>query len=204
MVAGSELDALIPRASNGDREAFGALWEAMHPGVVRYLRVLAGPIGEDLASETWVRAIRALPSFTGDAEGLRRWLVTIARRTYIDHVRTAQRRPDTWPTDPHDLAQDARGPAPDTADVAISSLEAPDAVALISDLPPHQAEAVWLRHVVGMDVAEVAAVTGRDAGAIRVATHRGLRTLAHRLRPDSEGARSVTSDTSEIPVPGGT
>jgi RNA polymerase sigma-70 factor (ECF subfamily) len=52
---------------------------------------------------------------------------------------------------------------------------------MIATLPPDQAEAILLRVVAGLDVAQVADVMGRSPGAVRVLTHRGLKTLAARV-----------------------
>jgi len=52
------------------------------------------------------------------------------------------------------------------------------ALDVISTLPPDQAEAVMLRVVAGLDVAQTAQVLGKRPGAVRVAAMRGLRRLA--------------------------
>ena len=67
---------------------------------------------------------------------------------------------------------------PDCADVVIDSLSSVEAIRLVRQLPPLQAEVVLLRVVVGLPVSEVAELVGRSPGAIRVAAHRGLRALA--------------------------
>jgi hypothetical protein len=54
-------------------------------------------------------------------------------------------------------------------------------------LPPDQAEAVLLRTVLGLDATHAATILGKRPGAIRTATHRGLRTLARHL--DQTGHR---------------
>ena len=74
----------------------------------------------------------------------------------------------------------------DTAGAAEESLSTTRAIELIAGLPPDQAEAVLLRAVVGLDAKSAAAVLGKRPGAVRVAAHRGLKTLAARL--DSTGA----------------
>jgi len=63
-----------------------------------------------------------------------------------------------------------------------------DAVALIATLPRHQAEAVLLQTVVGLDGPAAASVLGKSPGAVRIATHRGINSLAKRLR-DQERRR---------------
>jgi RNA polymerase sigma-70 factor (ECF subfamily) len=52
------------------------------------------------------------------------------------------------------------------------------AISLLASLSQDQAEAVALRVIAGLDTAAVADILGKSAGAVRVALHRGLRTLA--------------------------
>jgi RNA polymerase sigma-70 factor (ECF subfamily) len=49
---------------------------------------------------------------------------------------------------------------------------------LLGTLPADQAEAVALRVLAGLDTSAVAGILGKSPGAVRVALHRGLRTLA--------------------------
>ena len=69
----------------------------------------------------------------------------------------------------------------DTAGAAEEALSTTSAIELIASLPPDQAEAVLLRAVVGLDAKSAGAVLGKRAGAVRVAAHRGLKTLAAKL-----------------------
>jgi RNA polymerase sigma-70 factor, ECF subfamily len=55
------------------------------------------------------------------------------------------------------------------------------AIALVSQLPPQQAEVIMLRVVAGLDTETVAQIVGRSPGAVRVAAHRGLKKLATML-----------------------
>ncbi len=52
------------------------------------------------------------------------------------------------------------------------------AVRLLAALPADQAEAVALRVLAGLDTAAVAGILSKSQGAVRVALHRGLRTLS--------------------------
>ena len=51
-------------------------------------------------------------------------------------------------------------------------------MALVAGLSRDQAEAVALRVIAGLDTPAVASILGKSPGAVRVALHRGLRTLA--------------------------
>jgi RNA polymerase sigma-70 factor, ECF subfamily len=66
------------------------------------------------------------------------------------------------------------------------------ALALIAQLPRDQAEVVALRVLGGLGVAEVARITGKRPGAVRVLAHRGLRRLAKRLEAAGLAERGVT------------
>lgn len=85
---------VLARARDGDAQAFGELWRDAHPMVLRYLRVMAGENAEDVASQTWVKVIESLRTFSGDEAGFRRWLATVARTTNLDQLRRSQRRPE--------------------------------------------------------------------------------------------------------------
>ena len=84
-------DAIVRAARQGDRAAFGALYE-------RYSRMVHGillahaPYGDvdDLMQDVFVRALRQLPALreTGALGG---WLCSIARRAATDHARVRRR-----------------------------------------------------------------------------------------------------------------
>jgi RNA polymerase sigma-70 factor (ECF subfamily) len=180
---GDDFPDLLRRAAGGDREAFAALWRATHPGLVRYLRVLCGPDNaDDVASETWLKVIRGLDTFSGDEPAFRGWVAVIARNHATDLGRRSARRPEQLAPvmDEHDA-----GVVEDTADLALELLSTEQALRLVAGLPAGVAEMVALRVVVGLDVAEVARIVGKTPGAVRVAVHRGLRALAAQLDADT-------------------
>src|SRR6476619_963547 len=88
-----DLSSAVQAARDGDEGAFRALYRAIQPGLLRYLRVLVGADAEDVASETWLHVVRDLNNFKGDGLGFRRWAVTIGRHRALDHLRHNQRRP---------------------------------------------------------------------------------------------------------------
>jgi RNA polymerase sigma-70 factor (ECF subfamily) len=163
-------------AIGGDEAAFARLWRSLQPALLRYLRVVVGDAAEDVASDTWLQASRDLHRFDGTPAAFRVWLFRIARHRGLDERRRAARRRE-GPHEPAD--RDIAGGQ--VRDVAYDVLENSDtdwALGLIATLPPDQAEAVMLRVVAGLDVAQTAQVLGKRPGAVRVAAMRGLRRLA--------------------------
>jgi RNA polymerase sigma-70 factor (ECF subfamily) len=184
-------------AQVGDEEAFARLWREFQPGLLRYLRIKAAPVAEDLAADIWLRVLRALPTFEGDERGFRGWLYTTARNRLTDWYRNGERRPDLI-----EYSSLVLLPAVNNVEEEAAERSATDeAVALIGELPPDQAEAVMLRIVAGMDVARVAALMERSPGSVRVLCHRGLRRLEQRLlelddvrTPPGRALAGVTAD----------
>jgi RNA polymerase sigma-70 factor (ECF subfamily) len=184
---GSSFPALLVAAQGGDEQAFAVLWRDLQPAVLRFFRVAVGEAAEDLAADIWVSVIGGLGRFRGDERAFRAWVFTVARHRAIDWRRQAGRRPTsvsiellTEPSAPDD---------PVAAVLEAQSTRA--ALALVAELPADQAEVVALRVLGGLDVAEVARITGKRPGAVRVLAHRGLRRLAQRLGA-AELARGVT------------
>jgi RNA polymerase sigma-70 factor, ECF subfamily len=177
-MVGPSFTAVLDAAAAGDEAAFRVLWRDLQPGLLRYLDALAPGAGEDLASETWLRVVDGLARFSGDERAFRAWVFTVARHRAVDRWRRRTRRHDELV--PLEALADL--PAPDDpAEAALDAISTRAAVALLATLPRDQAEVVLLRVVAGLDVAQVAAITGKRPGTVRVLAHRALRRLAQRL-----------------------
>lgn len=189
------LDPLVEQMLAGDESALRAVYRDVQPRLLRYLTVLVGPDeAEDVASETWAQGFRDLDRFSGDADGFRGWLTTIGRHRALDHLRRRQRRPRA----DSELVEVLDRPADvDVEGTVADSLGTEAALALVADLPTDQAEAVLLRTVFGFDAPTAARILGKRPGAVRSATHRGLRALARRLDAGDQKNFPATRDTSE-------
>jgi RNA polymerase sigma-70 factor, ECF subfamily len=179
-VLAGDFAAVLGAAASGDELAFATLWRDVHPALLRYVRVITNEqnLAEDVAAEVWVDVARRLDKFVGDEAAFRGWLFTLARRRAIDAWRQAQRAPVQLTSDHGDLD---RPGGHDTAGSALEHMSTQRALELISTLPRDQAEAIALRVIAGLEVKDVARLLGKRPGTVRVAAHRGLRTLAARL-----------------------
>jgi RNA polymerase sigma-70 factor (ECF subfamily) len=117
--------------------------------------------------------VRGLARFSGDAQGFRGWVFTIAHARTVDAWRASARRPEIVTDTVPDQAteRDVLGDVEE-----IISTEA--ATALLRELPDAQAQVLMLRVVAGLDVTKTAEVLGRTPNHVRVLAHRGLRALA--------------------------
>jgi len=177
-VLDGDFPEVLRLAARGDAAAFARLWRDTHPPLLRYLWVSAGDAAEDVAADVWLEVARRIGSFHGGEQEFRGWLFTTARRKMIDRHRYEARRPVSPTADGELLDHPA---ADDTVAMALEYISTETALALISTLPRDQAEIIVLRVVVGLDAGSVAQVVGKSPGAVRVAAHRGLRTLRERL-----------------------
>jgi RNA polymerase sigma-70 factor (ECF subfamily) len=172
------LDEALHAARRGEEAGMAQLWRTLNPLVLRYLRVVVGQAAEDVASETWLQAAREVRRFRGDANGFRVWLFRVARNRALEELRRVGRRRE----DPVGLSSGLDAAAgDDPAGETVERMATRRALGLIAGLPSGQAEAVMLRVVLGLDVAQAAVVLGKRPGAVRVATMRGLHRLARDL-----------------------
>ena len=172
---------VISRAKEGAPDALASLWRAHNPALLRYFRGRLGDGAEDLAQQTWLDAARNLGRFEGDEVDFQRWLFTIGRRRLVDEQRRRGRRGAVLQAEPPD------SPTDDWSYGLIDDLDR--ALALVRRLPGDQADAVLLRIVADLDVAQVAAIMGRNESSVRLLVHRGLRRL-ERLVEVHETTRS--------------
>ena len=84
---------LIRQACEGHGAAVRTLYERYSPRVYAVVRRIAGDddLAQDYAQEAWIRAIRALPTFRGDAR-FSTWLHRIAVNAALQAVRKVENR----------------------------------------------------------------------------------------------------------------
>jgi RNA polymerase sigma-70 factor, ECF subfamily len=171
-----DVTALALAAGRGDPAAVAALVRATQRDLLRFLAPLAPRADlEDLAQETYLRALRALPDFAGRASA-RTWLFAIARRVAADHVRHATRRPRVAAVPDWLASADAAGAGHGPR------FEEQHALAdLLAALPAERREAFVATQLAGLSYAEAADVCGCPVGTIRSRVARAREDLVAAL-----------------------
>jgi RNA polymerase sigma-70 factor (ECF subfamily) len=174
--------ALVERAQDGDGEAFGKLYDAYMDTVYRYIyyRVSNRALAEDLTSETFLRALRRISTFTWQGRDFGAWLVTIARNLVADHFKSSRHRLEV-PTGEMLDSNETEASPEDSVLAYLSNRALLDAV---KQLNSQQQECVTLRFLHGLSVAETAKIMGKNDGAIKTLQYRAIRTLARLLPAD--------------------
>lgn len=157
------------------------LYRMYSADVYRYLCSITrdAQLSEDLLSETFVRAIRGIGGFRGDAN-VKTWLCTIARHAWLDEMR--RRRPQLSYDDL--LAGYVEDAAPDdTAKSALNAAVAARAKELLHTRRPI-AEQVFLLRAQGYSFAEIAQKCGISESSARTVEFRTRRWLRETLQQE--------------------
>ncbi|MFI9049595.1 ECF subfamily RNA polymerase sigma factor, BldN family [Streptomyces sp. NPDC053427] len=174
---------LVERAQAGEADAFGSLYDQYADTVYRYIyyRVGGRATAEDLTSETFLRALRRIGTFTWQGRDFGAWLVTIARNLVADHFKSSRFRLEVTTGEMLDANEVERSPE----DSVLESLSNAALLEAVRKLNPQQQECVTLRFLQGLSVAETARVMGKNEGAIKTLQYRAVRTLARLLPEDA-------------------
>lgn len=174
---------LVEAAQGGETEAFGLLYDHYSDTVYRYIyyRVGSKATAEDLTSETFLRALRRIGTFTWQGRDFGAWLVTIARNLVADHFKSSRFRLEVTTGEMLDANEVERSPE----DSVLERLSNQALIQAVDKLNPQQKECVTLRFLQGLSVAETARVMGKNEGAIKTLQYRAVRTLARLLPEDA-------------------
>jgi RNA polymerase sigma-70 factor (ECF subfamily) len=183
--AAAEVWALVEKAQGGDSEAFGLIYDRYVDTVFRfiYFRVGNRQLAEDLTSDTFLRALKRIGSFTWQGRDLGAWLVTIARNLVADHFKSGRYRLEVTAGDVLDADREDRGPEGSPESAVVDHITNVALLSAVKRLNPEQQECIVLRFLQGFSVAETAQAMGKNEGAIKALQYRAVRALA-RLLPD--------------------
>ena len=127
---------------------------------------------EDLCSEVFLKAIRALPDFDETKASLSTWLYTISRNTLTDHLR----RQSTWEELSPEPLENASAQAQTVREDTLREL-----AAALRELDREQRDIVILHYYNGYSLVEVAERMGLSYGAVKLRHTKALEALRREL-----------------------
>jgi RNA polymerase sigma-70 factor (ECF subfamily) len=163
----SKEDDLIRRAKD-DPDAFGELYEMHFRQIYRYVysQVRSHPETQDIVSDTFLKALRAIESYTPTGKPFIVWLYRIARNTTIDYFRRANREVEVdWLELMAEEAQLEQIEYRDWLDQAMKHLTEDQRVIL------------RLHYIQDMKFKDIAKVTNRTEGAVKAMALRAIGRL---------------------------
>jgi len=167
---------LVERAKTSPR-AFGQLYELYYGKILRYVyrRILDATVAEELTSNTFFNALRALPAYDNRGH-LAAWLYRIATNEIKGYRRSASRRIESIGRWREDLGRvyfsskepDGQEDAEEKMRAFVQLHEA------LCRLPDKYQVVISLRYFEAMSYAEISEVLGKRLGTVKSLLHRGL------------------------------
>lgn len=169
----------IMRQAARDPRAFAPLYEAYAARVYNFClrRLDNAQEAEDCASDVFVRALRSLPTYQGGTFAA--WLFQIAHYTLIDHLRRS--RPAAPLEDEFSLPDSNGQTDYEAAELRMQIAQ------VLNDLSEEEGTILALYLDAELTSAEIGAVVGKSAGAVRVTLHRLFKRLREKLATEVEG-----------------
>lgn len=169
---------VLRRATARDTSAFATLYDLHVERVHRHIRYRINDpdVAEDITSQVFLRAWQAIDRYRPvEGRPFLAWLFTIANNLIVDHHRKARHVLGPIEAERHA----ATTPDPEASAVGADLNERIGAA--IARLKPEYQLVVSLRLVEEMEYEEIAQVTGKKPGALRVTLFRALAALREDL-----------------------
>jgi RNA polymerase sigma-70 factor (ECF subfamily) len=171
LVGAAGIQDLGARLASAEADAFRDCYAELDPMLRRYLRGRVPDADiEDVVQVVFVELWRFRSRYD-TRRSLEAWVLTIARRRAIDHLRSRRREV---------LSLDAAAtmPGPDGRDIARQVEQAQDMQAALARLPGPQREAIELAYYADLTHRQIADRLDVPLGTIKARIARGLRRLA--------------------------
>lgn len=177
-----EGDAVVEKARAGDLVAWNLLYRMHYASVLRHLSALVGrrDVAEDLAQDTFARAMVAIEGYSGRSE-FSSWLHGVALNVARNHWRANERAArGSAQLELLEACRDLRAGQLDEEHQA--KLRVKILFRVLDELSASLREAFVLRYVEGRSAAETAERLGVEPGAVRVRAHRARQQVEKRLQ----------------------
>jgi RNA polymerase sigma-70 factor (ECF subfamily) len=177
-------EEVLRRASQGDREAFGLLYERYVDRIFNYVYYRTGNVhdAEDLTARVFQRAMNHIQNYTDRGVPVSAWLYRIAHNLVANWHRDRSRRQEIPLSEIPVLP--ARTSLPEASLMRNESQAA--LLRLIHNLSPERQQLLILKFVEHLSNAEIGAIMGRSEGAVKSLYHRTLLSMRDDLGEDAD------------------
>ncbi|MDT8383100.1 MAG: RNA polymerase sigma factor [Gammaproteobacteria bacterium] len=179
-------DILIPKLLARDEQAYAQVVAAYHGLMVHLARAIVGSaIADEVAQESWLAVLRALPKFERRSS-LKTWILRIVSNTAKSRLRHESRTVNLGDTleeapivDPARFRPNAHWSSPpamwhaETPEALLASTQLRECISAALDaLPPIQRAVLTLRDMQGLDMEDICKVLEVSESNGRVLLHR--------------------------------
>jgi len=190
----------LDKATSGDREAFGVLYERYVGRIYNYIYYRTGnPYdAEDLTARVFFRAMRRISSYEDRGVPMSAWLYRIAHNLVANWHRDRGRRTEI-PLEEGAIYASFQ----DHPEVALLRTEERERLlAVIRKLPADRQQLLIFKFVEHLSNAEIGVIMGRTEGAVKSLYHRTLLSLRDELQPtvikDGKVAEEIEAEYLDV------
>ncbi len=174
---------LVRKATQGDQEAFGQIYEQYFDKIYRYVAFKIGDKteAEDMTQQVFLKALRSISSFKWKGKTILAWLYRIAHNQVVDYYRKTKKRNDSY------LDESLVSSNSNPQKLAEHKFDVERVVNATRRLTDLQREVIALRFTSELSTAEVAEIMGKKQGAIKALQHSAVVALRKQLVENSNG-----------------
>lgn len=166
---------------------FDSWFREHRPTVYRYIRfrLATREAAEDVTSEVFMKALRALDRYDPSRASPRTWLLRIARNAVTDHLRSLRRRSSLHVS--LDRVPDLVADVPTQEERVLREERIEMILNANRSLRPADQEILSLRYGAGLNNQEIAEALKISGNAVAVRVHRALARLKERVENERAG-----------------
>lgn len=163
---------LIAECQAGHMDSFVLLYDAYVEKIYNFLffRTMHRELAEDLTSQTFIKALEKIHTFDGNRGTFQSWIYQIARNLLIDEYR---KRKPVENIDAHENLQSNTDLEAETQ----AQLDKETLQKILSELPDESQELVTMRLWDELSYVEIAAITGKTEGSLKMQFSRIINKL---------------------------
>lgn len=182
LVQETEENKILIQASQGDRDAFGYLYEHYVDRIFNYIYYRTGNVhdAEDITARVFYRALHHIQNYHDRGVPFSAWLYRIAHNLVANWHRDRSRKQEIPLDDAPTLRY--KGDAPEQS--LVFSEEREGLLNLIHKLTPDRQNLLILKFVEHLSNAEIGEILGRSEGAVKSLYHRTLLSLRDEIGAD--------------------
>jgi RNA polymerase sigma-70 factor (ECF subfamily) len=169
-------EQLVERAKTS-ADAFGELYDHYFSQIYRfvYSRLRNQEAAEDVTSEVFFKALRAIGRYRSTGPPFSAWLYQISTNAITDHHRSKK------PTSELEAAFDLAVDEPGLDEQIAQKQEAARIWAVIDTLPEQQRMALTLKLGEDLKLAQIGVIMGKSEGAVKLLVHRAMQSMRKKL-----------------------
>lgn len=173
-------DLALNRAIQGDREAFGLLYEQYVSRIYNYIYYRIGNMheAEDLTARVFFRAMRRIADYQNRGLPVSAWLYRIAHNLVANWHRDRGRRPEISLDEGTSIVAHPEHPEASM----LQSEEQEALLRMIRKLPAERQQLLILKFVEHLSNAEIGQIMSRTEGAVKSLYHRTLLSLRNDMQ----------------------